>query len=151
MSRVRARQEGAQCTAGEIGEMWSMTGRLNRVTGGTRPDESFATSQLQRKQSGPLVSDQKRAVQTIVRLRGQPEIGLRFGPLPTKMCVLVYTDPAFHNAEAHPHGEGSDDERLAKAKQKGIWARSQHGPLVCVVAQDDLGEDRGCWATQRHR
>ena len=92
--RVRARQEGAQCTTSEIREMRSMTGSLHWVTGGTRPDESFATSQLQRKQSAPLVSDHKRAVRTFKRLRNQPEIGLRFRPLPSKMCVLVYTDSA---------------------------------------------------------
>ena len=61
MSRVRARQEGAQCTTSEIREMRSMTGSSHWVMGGTRPDESFATSQLQRKQSAPLVSDHKRA------------------------------------------------------------------------------------------
>ena len=27
---------------------------------------------------------------------------------------------------------------MAKAKQKGIRVRSQHGALVCVAAQDDL-------------
>ena len=48
MPRARARQEGTQCTTSEIGEMRSMTGSLHWVTGGTRPDESFATSQLQR-------------------------------------------------------------------------------------------------------
>ena len=139
MSRVRASQEEAQCTAGEILEMRSMTGSLHWVTGGTRPDESFATSQLQRKQSEPLVSDHKRAVQTIKRLIiGQPEIGLKFRPLSTKMCVLVYTDSALHNADADPDEGGSDDEWLARAKQKGICVRSQHGALVCVVAQDDL-------------
>ena len=79
-----------------------MTGSLHWVTGGTRPDEAFATSQLQRKQSALLVSDHKRAVQTMKRLRGQPEIGLRFKPLPTKMCVLVYTDSALHNAGGIP-------------------------------------------------
>ena len=47
-----------------------------------------------------LDSDHKRAVQTIKRLRGQPEIGLIFIFLPTKMCVLVYTDSALHNAGA---------------------------------------------------
>ena len=41
-----------------------------------------------------------------------------------------------------PDEEGSDDERLAKAQQKGIRVRSQHGALVSValvsvVAQDD--------------
>ena len=36
-------------------EMRSMTGSLRWITG-TRRDESFATSQLQRKQSTPLVS-----------------------------------------------------------------------------------------------
>ena len=54
------------------------------------------------------------------------------------MCVLVYTDSALHNADADPDEEGSDDEWLAKAKQKGIRVRSQHGALVCVVTQDDL-------------
>ena len=91
MSRVRARQVGAHCTTSENREMRSATGSLHWVTGGTRPDESFATSQLQKKQSAPLVSDHNRAVQTLKRLRGQPEIGLRFRRLPTKMCVLVYT------------------------------------------------------------
>ena len=52
--------------------------------------------------------------------------------------MLVYTDSALHNADADPDEEGSDDEWLAKAKQKGIRVRSQHGALVCVVAQDDL-------------
>ena len=111
-----------------------MTGSLPWVTGGTCPDESFATSQLQRKHTAPLVSDHKRAVQTINRLRGQPEIGLRFTPVPTKMCVLVYTDSALHNADADTDEKGLDDEWLAKAKQKGIRVRSQHGVLVCVVA-----------------
>ena len=81
------------------------------------------------------MSDHKRAVQTIKRLRDQPEIGLRFTPVPAKMCVLVYTDPALHNADADTDEKGSDDEWLAKAKQKGIRVRSQHGVLVCVVAQ----------------
>ena len=62
MSRVRAGQEEAQCTPGAIQEMRSMTGSLHWVRGGTRPDESFTTSQLQRKQTAPLVSDHKRAV-----------------------------------------------------------------------------------------
>ena len=49
------------------------------------------------------------------------------------MCVLVYTDAALHNADADPDEEGSDDEWLAKAQQKGIRVRPQHGALVCVV------------------
>ena len=96
-----------------------MTGSLPWVTGGTRPDESFVASQLQRKQSAPLVSDHMRAVQTIKRLRGQPDMGLRFRPL--------------HNADTVPDEEGSDDEWWTRAKQKGIRVRSQHGALVCVV------------------
>ena len=80
--------------------------------------------------------DHKRAVQTLKRLRGQPEVGLRFRPLPTKRCVLACTDSALNNADADTDDEGLDDEWLAKAKQKGV--RSQHGALVCVVAQDDL-------------
>ena len=73
MPRARARQEETPCTTTEIREVRSMTGSLHWVTGGIRPDESFATSQLERKQSDPLVSDHQRAVQTIKRLRGQPE------------------------------------------------------------------------------
>ena len=72
-------------------------------------------------------------------MRGQPEIGLRFRSLSTKMCVLVYTDSALHIADADTDDEkGSDDEWLAKARQKGVRVRSQHGALVCVVNQDDL-------------
>ena len=56
------------------------------------------------------------------------------------MCVLVYTDSAIHNADADADEEGSDGGWLAKAKQKSIRVRSQHGVLVCVVAQDDLGK-----------
>ena len=112
-----------------------MTGSLPWVTGGTCPDKSFATSQLQRKHTAPLVSDHKRAVQTIIRLSVQPEIGLRFTPLSTKMCVLLYTDSALHNANADTDEKGSDDEWLAKGEQKGIRVRSQHGVFFCVVAQ----------------
>ena len=64
------------------------------------------------------------------------ETGLRFRPLPTKMCVLVYTDSALHNADADPDGERSDDEWLLKA-EKGIRVPSQHNALACKVAQDD--------------
>ena len=53
------------------------------------------------------------------------ETGLRFRPLPTQMCVLVYTDSALDNADADPDEEGSDDEWLAKAK-KGIRVRFQN-------------------------
>ena len=87
-----------------------MTGSLHWVSGGTRQDESFATGQSQRKQSAPLVSDHKRAVQTTKRLRGEPETGLRFRPRPTQLCVLVYPDSALHNADANPDEEESDDE-----------------------------------------
>ena len=73
-------------------------------------------------------------------MRGQPEIGLRFRPLSTKMCAHVNADSALHNADADPDEGGSDDEWLARAKQKGVRVRSQHGALVCVVAQDDLEE-----------
>ena len=100
MPGARARQEGTRGTTSEIREMRSLTGSLHWVTGGTRPDESFATFRLHRKQAAPLVSDHKRAVQTMKRLRGQPEIGLRFRPLSTKMCVVVYTESALHNADA---------------------------------------------------
>ena len=79
-------------------DMRSMTGSLHWVTGGTRPDESLETSQLLRKQSAPLVSEHKRVVQTIKRLRGQP--------LLSKMCVLVCTDSALHNADADPDEKG---------------------------------------------
>ena len=115
-----------------------MTGSLHWVSGGTRQDESFATSQSQRKQSARLVSDHKRAVQTIQRHRGEPETGLRFRPRRTQLCVLVYPDSALHNADANPDEEESDDEWLAKAKKKGIRVRSQHDALVGVVAQHDL-------------
>ena len=98
------------------------------MTGGTRPDESFATSQLQWKQSAPLVSDHKRAIQTVKRFRGQPEIGLRFRPLPTKMCVLVYTDSALHNADADPDEQGSDDGWLTRARRR----YSCPFPTLCV-------------------
>ena len=54
------------------------------------------------------------------------------------MCVLVYTNSALHNADANTDEEGSDDEWMAKAKQKGIRVRSQHGASACVVAQADL-------------
>ena len=67
------------------------------------------------------------------------ETGLSFRPLPAKMCVLVCTDSALHNADTDR--TGSDVEWLAKAKQKGIRVRSQHDALVCVVAQDDLEEN----------
>ena len=73
------------------------------------------------------------------------ETGLRFRLLPTKMYVLVYTDSALHNADADPDEEGSDDEWLAKAKQKGIRVRSQHDALVCVLAQDDV--KKTMWST----
>ena len=42
------------------------------------------------------------------------ETGLRFRPLPAKMCVLVYTETALHNADTDRRR--SDDEWLAKAK-----------------------------------
>ena len=63
------------------------------------------------------------------------ETGLRFRHLPTKLCLLVYPDSARHNADAGTDEEGSDDEWLAKAKQKGTRVRSQHD---AVVALDDL-------------
>ena len=54
------------------------------------------------------------------------ETGWTFRPLLTKMCVPVYTGSALHDADADPDEEESDDEWLAKAKQKGIRVRSQH-------------------------
>ena len=72
-----------------------MTGSVHWVTGGTRPVESFATIQLQRKQSALLVSDYKRVVQTIERARGPLETDPRFGPQSPKLCVLVCPDSAF--------------------------------------------------------
>ena len=55
-----------------------MTASLHRATGETRPDGSFAASQLQRKLSASLESDHKRAVPTVKRLKSQPEIFLKF-------------------------------------------------------------------------
>ena len=66
------------------------------------------------------------------------ETGLRFRPLLAKLCVLVCTDSALHNADADTDRRGSDDEWLAKAKHKGIRVFFQHDVLVCVVAQDDV-------------
>ena len=99
-------------------------------------DESVAEETI-----GVRVSDHKRAVQTVKRLRSQPEIGLRFRPLPTKMCVLVNTDSALHNAEADNDEEGSDDEWLAKAKQKGIRVRSQQWCIGVCGGSGRSGEN----------
>ena len=118
MSRARAKQNGAQCTTSEIRQIQSMTGSLHWVTGGTRPD---GKSVVEETINAPGVRSQARRT-NCQALEGQPEIGLRFIPLPSKMCVLVYTDSALHNADADPDEEGSDDEWLAKAKQKGIRA-----------------------------
>ena len=52
--------------------------------------------------------------------------------------MLVYADSALHHTDTVTDEEGSDGEWLVKAMQKGIRVRSQHGALVCVVAQDDL-------------
>ena len=52
-SMPRAKQEGARFATNEIREIRSMIGSLHWVNGGTRPVESFATTQLQRKQSTP--------------------------------------------------------------------------------------------------
>ena len=69
------------------------------------------------------------------------EIGWRFGPPPTKMYMLASTDSALQNANADTDRKVSNDEWLAKAKQKGIRVRSQPDVLVCVVAQDDFEEN----------
>ena len=64
----------------------------------------------------------------------------------------VNTDSALHNADADPDEGASDDEWLGRAKQKGVRVRSQHGALVCVVAQDDLEETEAipvCFLTWR--
>ena len=50
----------------------------------------------------------------------------------------MFSDSALHNADVDTDEEGSYDKWLAKAKQKGIRVRSQHGALVCVVNQDGL-------------
>ena len=67
-----------------------------RNSRGAKFDREFAlgnrrntSRRVIRDQSVHLVSDHMRAVRTTKRLRGQPEIGLRFRPLPTKICVLV--------------------------------------------------------------
>ena len=119
MPRTRARQEGTPCTTREIRELRSTTGSLHWVTGGTRSRRVIRDQSLAEGTISAPVSDHKRAVRTIKRLRCQPEIGLRFRPLSTKMCVLVYADSALHNADANTDDGGSDDEWLAKAKQKG--------------------------------
>ena len=91
-----------------------------------------------RNTSGSVVRDQSVAEETSsapgVRSQARcsnnqtPEIGL-LRPVSTKMCVVVYTDSALHNADADTDDVGSDDEWLARAKQLGIRARSQHGAL----------------------
>ena len=87
--------------------MRSVTGSLHWVTGGNTSRRVVRDQPVAEETISTLVSDHKRAVQTIKRLRSQPEIGLRFRPLPTKMCVLVYSDSALHNADADPDEEGS--------------------------------------------
>ena len=138
MSRARARQEGNPVYH-------------QRNSRDAKYDKEFPLGN-EKDPSGRVVCNQsvaeetisatgvrsQTAVQTIKRLRCQPEIGLRFRPLSTKMCVLVFTDSALHNADADTDDEGSDDEWLTRAKQKGIQVRSQHGALVCVAAQDSL-------------
>ena len=117
-SMPRARQEGAQYATSEIREMRSLTGSLQWVTGETRQDELFTTIQLQRKQSALLVSDHKRVVQTIKRVRRPLETGSRYRPRTPKLCVLVSPDSALHKADADTDDEGSDDGWWTKAKQK---------------------------------
>ena len=49
--------------------------------------------------------------------------------------------PAHERDGADTDRKVSDDEWLAKAKQKGIRVRSQPDVLVCVVAQNDFEEN----------
>ena len=97
-----------------------MTGSLHWVTGGTRPNELFATIQLQKKQSAPLMTDHKGAVQTFKHASGPLENDLRIRPGSPKLCVLVYRDSTLHQADADPDEEGSDDEWWTMTKQKGV-------------------------------
>ena len=111
-----------------------------RNSRGAKCDRELSLGDRRNTSRRVFASELKRKQSALLRLRGQPEMGLRVGPLPTKICVLANTDSALHNADANLDEDGSDDERVAKAKQKGIRAVSQHGALVCVVAQDDLEE-----------
>ena len=97
-----------------------------------------------RNTSGRVVRDHSvtEEISSAPGVRSQARRRFRFRPLSTKMCVVVYTDSSLHNADADTDDEGSDDEWLARAKQKGIRVRSQHGALVCVVNQDDLEKNR---------
>ena len=73
------------------------------------------------------MSDEKRVVQTIKRVRGPLEVVLRFRLRSSNLCVLVYPDSALHKADADPDEEGSDDERWTKAKQKGTGGEGGGG------------------------
>ena len=99
---------------------FALGNRRNNTSGRVVRDQSVAEGTI----SAPGVRSQARRT-NIQALEGQPEIGLNFGPLSTKICVLVCTDSALHNADADPDEDGSDDEWLAKAKQNGIRVRSR--------------------------
>ena len=49
------------------------------------------------------------------------ETVLRFGPLLTKMCVLVYTDSALHNADADPDEEGRVSVSILSMTRWYVW------------------------------
>ena len=59
------------------------------------------------------------------------ETGLRFRPLPTKMCVLVHTDSALQNADADPDEEGTDGASVLEDRRTaltvGVSARKVFG------------------------
>ena len=98
-----------------------MTWSVHWVTGETRPVESFATVQLQRKQSTPLVSDYKSVVQTIERAWRPLETDPRFGPQSPQAVRARLPGLRLRKADVDPDEEGSDDEWWTQSKQRGVW------------------------------
>ena len=64
------------------------------------------------------------------------ETGLRFRPLPAKMCVLVYTDSALQNADADPGEEGSDDASGPEDRRMALTVGSLRERCSLGVGRD---------------
>ena len=64
------------------------------------------------------------------------ETGLRFGPLPTKMCVLVKTDSALHNVDADPDQDGSDDASVPEERRTALTVGSEREGCSVGVGRD---------------
>ncbi|CAK0840847.1 unnamed protein product [Prorocentrum cordatum] len=139
LSKERKTELSSDATPTEFSDNRSALGALGWLSSQTRPDLAAGVAMGQRTQNKPTIQDLLETNRLIKLARKHADVGLEFPKLRGPLCLVMFRDARWANADEP--AEGAISKLLAKtvgatSKDKNIKIRSQAGYVTFLAVTD---------------